>query len=118
MLKLPSSVETGSLSERLGWDTCVSEPSVAFRLRTRQSDHIEHKEKSLLARVLFSHLRKGESQQLQGVCRVWGMRVSVREIAMASYSHEKKWHFKICDLDIDRIIDRIDNWHSCNSLYG
>ncbi|OJJ18118.1 hypothetical protein BI308_22640 [Roseofilum reptotaenium AO1-A] len=41
-------------------------PSMAFRLRIRQSDRIEHKGKCLPVRVLFSHLRKGESQQLQG----------------------------------------------------
>lgn len=37
------------------------------------------------------------------------LKSGLMEIAMLSYSNEKKWHFKICDLDIDKIIDRIDN---------
>lgn len=58
------------------------EPSMPFRLRIRESDKIERNGKTLPARVVFSHLSPGESQQLRGVCRVWGCRVAVEALRL------------------------------------
>ena len=58
------------------------EPSMSFRLRIRESDKIERLGQSLAARVVFAHLRKGERQQLQGVCRVWGYPVAVEALRL------------------------------------
>jgi hypothetical protein len=51
------------------------EPSLSFRLRIRATDKIERNGKALPAQVVFAHLAIGESQQLQGDCRLWGNRV-------------------------------------------
>lgn len=58
------------------------EPSMPFRLRIRESDKIERQGQSLAARVIFAHLKKGESQRLQGVCRVWGYPVTVEALRL------------------------------------
>ncbi|RMF64799.1 MAG: IS4 family transposase [Cyanobacteria bacterium J069] len=56
------------------------EPAVAFRLRIRGSDQIEHDGKVLAARVVFAHLQVGQSQRLKGTCRVWGYPVAVEAL--------------------------------------
>ncbi len=58
------------------------EPSMSFRLRIRESDKIERLGQSLAARVVFAHLKKGERQRLQGVCRVWGYPVAVEALRL------------------------------------
>jgi hypothetical protein len=58
------------------------EPSMPFRLRIRESDKIERHSKSLSARVVFSHLQKGDSQQLKGTCQVWGCPVTVEALRL------------------------------------
>ena len=62
------------------------EPSLAFGLRIRATDKIEHNEKLLSARVVFAHLAIGESQRLQGTCRVWGYSVSVEALRLPDNS--------------------------------
>jgi len=58
------------------------EPTLAFRLRIRGSDQIEHDGKVLAARVVFAHLQPGQSQQLSGTCRVWGYPVAVEALRL------------------------------------
>lgn len=58
------------------------EPALAFRLRIRGSDQIEHAGKVLAARVVFAHLQPGQSQKLKGTCRVWGYRVAVEALRL------------------------------------
>jgi len=58
------------------------EPAMGFRLRIRASDKIEHNGKALAAKVVFAHLKIGESQTLKGVCRVWGYQVSVEALRL------------------------------------
>jgi hypothetical protein len=56
------------------------EPSLPFRIRIRATDKIKRGGKTLTAKVVFAHLARGESQQLQGDCRVWGNQVSVEAL--------------------------------------
>ena len=58
------------------------EPALAFRLRMRASDQIEHDGKVLAARVVFAHLQIGQSQRLTGTCRVWGYPVAVEALRL------------------------------------
>jgi hypothetical protein len=58
------------------------EPSLPFRIRIRATDKIERSGKALAAQVVFAHLVRGESQQLQGDCRVWGDQVSVEALRL------------------------------------
>jgi hypothetical protein len=58
------------------------EPSLAFRLRLRSTDLIEHDGKGLAARVVFAHLTVGQSQRLTGTCRVWGYPVAVEALRL------------------------------------
>jgi hypothetical protein len=58
------------------------EPTLAFRLRMRCSDQIEHDGKVLAARVIFAHLQIGQSQRLSGTCRVWGYPVAVEALRL------------------------------------
>jgi hypothetical protein len=58
------------------------EPALAFRLRLRVSDQIEHDGKLLAARVVFAHLRVGQAQRLAGTCRVWGYPVAVEALRL------------------------------------
>ncbi|MBM0740138.1 IS4 family transposase (plasmid) [Phormidium sp. CLA17] len=58
------------------------EPTLAFRLRIRSSDQIEHDGRVLAARVVFAHLQPGQSQQLTGTCRVWGYPVAVEALRL------------------------------------
>ena len=58
------------------------EPSLAFRLRIRLSDQIEHDGKVLAVRVVFAHLQVGQSQRLTGTCRVWGYAVAVEALRL------------------------------------
>lgn len=58
------------------------EPALAFRLRIRSSDQIEHDGKVLSARVIFAHLQIGQSQHLSGTCRVWGYPVAVEALRL------------------------------------
>jgi len=58
------------------------EPSLAFRLRIRSSDQIEHDGKVLAARVVFAHLQVGQSQRLTGTCRVWGYAAAVEALRL------------------------------------
>lgn len=58
------------------------EPALAFRLRIRGSDQIEHDGKVLAARVVFAHLQPGQSQQLTGTCRVWGYPVAIEALRL------------------------------------
>jgi hypothetical protein len=58
------------------------EPALAFRLRIRSSDQIEHDGKLLAARVIFAHLLPGQSQRLTGTCRVWGYPVAVEALRL------------------------------------
>jgi hypothetical protein len=58
------------------------EPSMPFRIRIRATDKIERGGKTLAAKVVFAHLARGESQQLQGNCRVWGYQVSVEALRL------------------------------------
>ena len=58
------------------------EPSLAFRLRIRSSDLIEHDGKVLTARVVFAHLQGGQSQRLTGSCQVWGYPVAVEALRL------------------------------------
>jgi hypothetical protein len=60
------------------------EPSLSFRLRIRATDQIERDGKALSAKVIFAHLAIGESQRLQGACRVWGNRVEVEALRLHS----------------------------------
>lgn len=58
------------------------EPALAFRLRIRSSDQIEHDGKVLAARIVFAHLPVGQSQRLTGTCRVWGYPVAVEALRL------------------------------------
>ena len=58
------------------------EPALAFRLRLRSTDLIEHDGKALAARVVFAHLQVGQSQRLTGTCRVWGYPVAVEALRL------------------------------------
>lgn len=58
------------------------EPALAFRLRIRASDQIEHDGKVLAARVVFAHLQPGQSQRLTGTCRVWDYPVSIEALRL------------------------------------
>ena len=58
------------------------EPQMPFRIRVRATDKIERDGVALPARVVFAHLQIGESQRLQGVCRVWGNAVSVEALRL------------------------------------
>jgi len=58
------------------------EPAMPFRLRIRASDKIERDGQTLAARVVFAHLKVGESQRLKGPCRVWGLSVSVEALRL------------------------------------
>lgn len=58
------------------------EPALAFRLRIRGSDQIEHDGKVLAARVVFAHLQPGQSQRLTGTCRVWGYPVAIEALRL------------------------------------
>jgi hypothetical protein len=58
----------------------ILEPLMAFRLRIRATDNIERYGKSLPKKVAFSHIAVGQSQRLQGACRVCGQRVSVEAL--------------------------------------
>jgi hypothetical protein len=62
------------------------EPTLGFCLRIRATDKIEHKGKELAAQVVFAHLAIGESQRLQGLCRVWGYSVSVEALRLPDNS--------------------------------
>jgi hypothetical protein len=62
------------------------EPLLAFCLRIRATDKIEHNGKLLAAKVIFAHLAIGESQRLQGSCRVWGYPVSVEALRLPDNS--------------------------------
>jgi hypothetical protein len=62
------------------------EPALAFCLRIRATDKIEHKGKDLATQVVFAHLAIGESQRLQGLCRVWGYSVSVEALRLPDNS--------------------------------
>lgn len=58
------------------------EPALAFRLRIRSSDQIEHNGRVLAARVVFAHLQVGQSQRLTGTCRVWGYVVALEGLRL------------------------------------
>jgi hypothetical protein len=58
------------------------EPVLAFRLRMRGSDPIEHDGKVLAARLIFAHLQVGQSQRLSGTCRVWGYSMAVAALRL------------------------------------
>jgi hypothetical protein len=58
------------------------EPALAFRLRLRSRDQIEHEGKVLAARVVFAHLLPGQSQRFTGTCRVWGYPVAVEALRL------------------------------------
>jgi hypothetical protein len=58
------------------------EPALPFRLRIRATDKIERQGGCLAARVVFAHLQVGESQRLNGVCRVWGCPVAVEALRL------------------------------------
>jgi len=58
------------------------EPALAFCLRIRGSDQIEHDGKLLAARVVFAHLQLGQSQRLTGTCRGWGCLVAVEALRL------------------------------------
>lgn len=58
------------------------EPALAFRLRIRSSDQIEHEGKLLAARVVFAHLQVGQKRHLTGTCRVWGYAVAVEGLRL------------------------------------
>jgi hypothetical protein len=58
------------------------EPALAFRLRIRGSDQLEHDGKRLAAQVVFAHLQVGQSQRLTGTCRVWGYPVAVEALRL------------------------------------
>jgi len=58
------------------------EPALAFRLRIRGTDQIEHDGKVLAARVVFAHLQVGQSQRLTGTCRVWDYPVAVEALRL------------------------------------
>jgi hypothetical protein len=62
------------------------EPALAFCLRIRATDKIEHNGKVLAAKVVFAHLAIGESQRFQGSCRVWGYPVSVEALRLPDNS--------------------------------
>ena len=58
------------------------EPSMAFRLRIRATDKIEHNGLLLASKVVFAHLQIGQSQTLRGSCRVWGYSVAVEALRL------------------------------------
>ncbi|XGV99288.1 MAG: IS4 family transposase [Leptolyngbya sp. BL-A-14] len=58
------------------------EPALAFRLRIRGTDQIEHDGKVLAARVVFAHLQVGQAQHLTGTCRVWGYPVAIEALRL------------------------------------
>jgi hypothetical protein len=58
------------------------EPSMPFRLRIRATDRIERNGRQLASKVVFAHLRVGQSQMLQGACRVWGYPVTVEALRL------------------------------------
>lgn len=58
------------------------EPALAFRLRIRSRDQIEHDGKRLAAHVVFAHLQVGQAQRLTGTCRVWGYPVAVEGLRL------------------------------------
>ena len=57
-------------------------PSMAFRVRIRETDKIQRQGKYLASKVVFAHLKAGQSQQLKGVCRVWGLHVAVEALRL------------------------------------
>ena len=62
------------------------EPILSFCLRIRATDKIERNGKTLAAKVVFAHLAVGDSQRLQGHCRVWGYSVSVEALRLPDNS--------------------------------
>lgn len=58
------------------------EPSMPFRLRIRVTDRLERNGRCFKAKVLFAHLMPGQSQRLNGVCRVWGCPVYVEAVRL------------------------------------
>jgi Transposase DDE domain len=58
------------------------EPSMPFRLRIRATDKIEHNGTLLASKVVFAHLQVGQSQTLNGNCRVWGYPVAVEALRL------------------------------------
>ncbi len=58
------------------------EPAMPFRLRIRASDKIERDGVALAAKVVFAHLKPGESQRLKGPCKVWGLAVAVEALRL------------------------------------
>jgi len=58
------------------------EPVLAFCLRMRGTDQLEHDGKVLAARVVFAHLQVGQAQHLTGTCRVWGHPVAVEALRL------------------------------------
>ena len=58
------------------------EPALAFRLRIRGTDQLEHDGKVLAARVVFAHLQVGQAQRLTGTWRVWGYPVAVEALRL------------------------------------
>lgn len=57
-------------------------PQIPFRLRIRATDKIDHNGVNLAARILLAHLQVGQSQRLQGSCRVWGCAVAVEGLRL------------------------------------
>lgn len=58
------------------------EPSMPFRLRIRATDKIERNGRALASKVVFAHLKVGQSQILQGTCQVWGYPVAVEALRL------------------------------------
>ena len=58
------------------------EPSLAFRLRIRATDKVERNGTAFATKVRLAHLRVGQTQRLQGLCRVWGGQVTVEALRL------------------------------------
>jgi hypothetical protein len=58
------------------------ETLMPFRLRIRATDQIERNGRPLASKVVFAHLRVGQSQTLTGACWGWGYPVTVEALRL------------------------------------
>ena len=59
-------------------------PTIQFRLRIRNSDHIDNGRQQLRASIVFAHLQPGQTQILSGKRLVWGRLVYVSALCLDS----------------------------------
>ncbi|MCU0534531.1 MAG: IS4 family transposase [Hydrococcus sp. Prado102] len=64
----------------------LSQPMIPFRIRIRESDCLSDGKHTLPARVVFSHLKFGQSQLLSGRKLLWGHQVYVSALRLKDNS--------------------------------